>query len=357
MDKQIPNVLPGITSQMVDTPRLQMHVLSCGPVDGEPVVFIHGNFSSATYYEETMLAMPPRYRCLAPDLRGYGLTEDKLIDAARGARDWSDDLDALFTTLGLGKVHLLGWSLGAGPVLQYLIDHPAKVASITLLDPISPYGFGGTRELDGQSCFPDYAGAGGGVVNPEFVGRIAASDRTDEDPNSPRNIINAFYYKPPFRAAREEDFLSASLLERTGEQKYPGDMVPSANWPNVAPGDFGPINATSPKHFDVSGIVDAMPKPPILWVRGSDDQVVGDASMFDIGTLGKLGFVPGWPGDEVYPPQPMVSQTRAVLEQYAAGGGRYQEHVIQDAAHGPHIEKPSEFNAVLHQFLAQAGAD
>jgi len=353
MDRQIPQVLPGITSQMVDTPRIRLHVLSSGPVDGEPVVFIHGNFSASTYYEETMLAMPPRYRCLAPDLRGYGLTEDKLIDATRGARDWSDDLAALFTTLGLDRVHLVGWSLGAGPVLQYLLDHPAGVASITLLAPISPYGFGATRGLDGQPCFPDYAGSGGGVVAPEFIRRIQENDRGAEDPNSPRNIINAFYYKPPFRAAREEDFLSASLLEKTGPQKYPGDMVPSPNWPNVAPGNFGPINATSPRHFNVSGIVGVTPKPPILWVRGSDDQIVSDASMFDIGTLGKLGFVPGWPGDEVFPPQPMIGQTRAVLEQYAARGGRYQEQVIPDTAHSPHIEKPAEFNAIFHAFLGQ----
>jgi pimeloyl-ACP methyl ester carboxylesterase len=79
--------------------------------------------------------------------------------------------------------------------------------------------------------------------------------------------------------------------------------------------------------------------------------IVSDNSMFDLGALGKLEFVPGWPGDEVYPPQPMVSQTRGVLEQYAASGGHFQEHVIQDTAHAPHIEKPDEFNALLHAFL------
>jgi pimeloyl-ACP methyl ester carboxylesterase len=73
--------------------------------------------------------------------------------------------------------------------------------------------------------------------------------------------------------------------------------------------------------------------------------------MFDFGTLGKMDFVPGWPGDDVYPPQPMVSQIRAVLEKYAAKGGSFQEHVIPDAAHGSHIEKPDEFKAIFHAFL------
>jgi pimeloyl-ACP methyl ester carboxylesterase len=47
----------------------------------------------------------------------------------------------------------------------------------------------------------------------------------------------------------------------------------------------------------------------------------------------------------------MVSQTRAVLEQYAANGGSFQEQVIQDAGHGSPIEKPDEFNALFQTFL------
>ena len=41
--------LPGITSQMVPTGRINTHVLTSGPADGEPVVFVHGNASSATF--------------------------------------------------------------------------------------------------------------------------------------------------------------------------------------------------------------------------------------------------------------------------------------------------------------------
>jgi pimeloyl-ACP methyl ester carboxylesterase len=88
-----------------------------------------------------------------------------------------------------------------------------------------------------------------------------------------------------------------------------------------------------------------------LWVRGSHDQIVGDQSLFDMGTLGSLGAIPGWPGTDVFPPQPMVSQTRAVLDQYRAAGGTYQEVVIPDTGHSPYIEKPAEFNAVFHTHI------
>ncbi len=339
--------LPGITSKMIATPRLNTHVLFSGPDDGVPVVFIHGNFSAATYWEETMLALPAGYRGIAPDLRGYGDSEDKLVNGKRGMRDWADDLKALSDALGPKPAHLVGWSLGGGVLLQFMLDHPQLVASLTLVCPVSPYGFGGTKGLDGTPCYTDFAGSGGGTVNPEFVKRIQAQDRSADDPNSPRNVINTFYYKAGFKAQREEAFLSAALLERTGTERYPGDLTPSANWPNVAPGQWGPINAGSPKYGNLAGIVDLAQKPPILWVRGDSDQIVSDNSFFDFGTLGKLGFVPGWPGDDVFPPQPMVSQTRAVLEQYQAKGGSFQEVVIADAAHSPHIEKPAEFLAAL----------
>ena len=72
---------------MIQTPRINTHVLMHGPEDGIPVVFVHGNFSAATYWEETMLAMPDGYFSIAPDLRGYGLTEDLVIDGKRGARE------------------------------------------------------------------------------------------------------------------------------------------------------------------------------------------------------------------------------------------------------------------------------
>ena len=94
------------------------------------------------------------------------------------------------------------------------------------------------------------------------------------------------------------------------------------------------------------------PKPKILWVRGSHDLVVSNSAASDPGTLGIAGILPNYPGKEIYPPQPMIDQTRAVLEKYAAAGGSFQEIVIQDAGHVPFIEKPAEFNQVFHAHIS-----
>ncbi len=346
--------LPGITSKLIDTPRLKMHVLFSGSETGTPVFFIHGNASSATFWEEIMLKLPAGYRGIAPDLRGYGDTEDKLIDATRGYGDWVDDVLGLADVLGIDKFHVAGHSLGGAFIFSLIAKAPARVLSGTLVDPGSPYGFGGTKDLEGTPCYGDFAGSGGGVVNPEFARLMGEKNRDSDNPQaSPRVVLNAFYWKPPFKAAREEDLLSSLLTERVGPEKYPGDSTPSTNWPNVAPGKYGPINASSPKYVGdtVLRFIAASPKPPILWVRGDSDQIVGDNSFFDLGTLGQLGFVPGWPGADVYPPQPMVGQTRAVLDKYQAAGGNYKEVVIAEAGHTPYVEKPEEFIAAFLPML------
>ena len=346
--------LPGITSKMVDTDRINTHVLFSGADDGTQVLFIHGNASSATYWEEIMLMLPEGYRGIAPDLRGYGDTEDKIIDATRGMEDWVVDLLALLDALNIEKTHVVGHSMGGAIVFGLITAVPTRILSATLVSPGSPYGFGGTKDIDGKPCYADFAGSGGGVVNPDFPKLIEAGDRSADNPQaSPRVVMNSFYWKPPFVPSREEDLLSSLLTEKIGENKYPGDFVASENWPNVAPGKFGPINALSPKYVgdSVEKFLAVEPKPYILWIRGEADQIVSDNSFFDFGTLGQLGYVPGWPGAEIYPPQPMVGQTRHVLEQYKANGGDFEEVVMADTAHSPYIEKPQEFMTIFSKAL------
>jgi pimeloyl-ACP methyl ester carboxylesterase len=127
--------------------------------------------------------------------------------------------------------------------------------------------------------------------------------------------------------------------------------MPSEHWPGVAPGTKGIVNAFSRKYFDASALAGIDPKPPILWVRGADDQIVSNNAFWDIAALGAMGFVPGWPGAEECPPQPMIDQIRAVLDRYQANGGSYREEVIADAGHSPFLEKPEEFNALFHAHL------
>jgi pimeloyl-ACP methyl ester carboxylesterase len=361
---RMPSTPMGVDQIDVPTSRLRTHVLTAGPADAPVLVLVHGNVSSARFFVPTMSVLAGRFRCLAPDLRGFGQSEAAPVDARRGVRDFADDLHALLTESALvregevgggqPRVFLLGWSLGGGVVMQYAIDHPGAVASIVLESPMSPYGFGGTRDLAGAPCWPDFAGSGGGTASPEMVRRIAGGDRGTDDPASPRNVLTTLYGQPPFPlpAGLEDELVGAMLQMATGDGNYPGDAVASPNWPGTAPGEWGVNNAISPKYFDVSGFAEAAGQPDVLWVRGDSDQIVSDTSAVDLGYLGQIGAVPGWPGVDLYPPQPMVGQMRAMLDRYRSAGGRYEERVLAGCGHSPHLEQPDEFNAVVGQFLA-----
>jgi pimeloyl-ACP methyl ester carboxylesterase len=345
----------GITARSVTTPRLTANVLERAGAGQATttVVFVHGNVSSSLFHQPTMLALPAGVRAIAVDLRGFGDSETLPVDATRGLRDFSDDVLSVLDALGLDRVHLVGWSMGGGVVLSLLLDAPERVRTITLEAPVSPYGFGGTYGPDGARTTTDGAGTGGGGANPDFIARLEAGDLGADEPTSPRTVYRSAYVAQPERQAAHEDTWVASMLTtKTGLDNYPGDAVASENWPGFAAGTRGVLNTMVPQHFDVSGIVDLAVKPPILWIHGEKDAIVSDASFFDLNVLGQAGVIPGWPGADVAPPQPMKVQTRAVLDRYRANGGSYREVALPDAGHAVHLDEAATFDAELAQHIA-----
>lgn len=97
------------------------------------------------------------------------------------------------------------------------------------------------------------------------------------------------------------------------------------------------MNAISPKYLDLSAFAGLDPKPPVLWIRGGSDSVIADASEMDFVTRARAASRDGYPGDQAAPPQPMLAQTRAVLEAFTTAGGSVREVVIDGAAHAPHL--------------------
>ncbi len=351
-------LLDGITSRLIDTDRLSVNILertgdSPETADESTIVFIHGNVASSLFWQELMQDLPAELRVLAVDLRGFGDTEHMPVDATRGVRDFSDDLHATLVELGIESPHLVGWSLGGAVIMQYALEHPVR--SLTLQAPASPYGFGGTRR-DGSRLTDDDAGCGAGGTNPDFVERLNQRDASDEAPTSPRNIFRNGFVAPGYTTEHEDIWVESMLSTSTATGNFPGDSAASEHWPGFAPGRIGVGNTLAPKYFNVSSIVDLEQKPPILWVHGDADAVVSDASFSDINHLGALGIVPDWPGEEIAPAQPMVSQTRDVLQAYADAGGQVSELALEGVGHAPHLERPVEFRRALLELIGYIGA-
>lgn len=352
------NHLKGIHAAFIRTSRLGMQVLTAGDPGDPPVLFLHGNASSSTIWEELMLQLAGDYYCIAPDLRGFGRTDPGgLIDATRGTRDWTDDLKVLLDQMNLPKVHLVGHSLGGFVCWGMVARHPSRVRTATLIAPGPPMGFGGLKGQEGIPNNRAYSGSGAGIVVEELARRIREGDRSADDPFfSPRNAMNRLFWKEGFRAKREEDFLSAMLSIHCGPRQYPGDFGTTGHWPGVEPGGYGPVNAMSPKYNAevMDELLAVEYKPPLLWVQGEDDQIISDHSLSDPGYQGKLGLRPDWPGADTYPPQPMKRQVDYALRQYRKHGGQAEMLTVPDCGHSPFIEHPGPVSKALLEHFQRA---
>ena len=321
----------------------------------EAVLFVHGNLCSSDVWINVFKHVPEKFDIIAPDLRSFGRSGRAPIDATRGLQDYSDDLIELIGKFDYSAYYLIGHSMGGGIVLRMLLDKPEKFRGIILVDPVSPYGFGGTKDEYGTPCYDDYAGSGAGLVaryNPDFIKMLKMKYRGTDHPSAPANALKA-YFAEDFNISNElrERILDTFFMAEVGDEYYPGNYVESGNWPYVAPGDKGVLNAISPKYLDLSSIVEIKQKPPILWIHGQKDLVISNMSPLDPAVLGISGIIPDYPGQEVFPPQPMVNQIKTVLENYEDKGGNVQREFIENAGHTPFIEKPEKFNKLMIEFL------
>lgn len=351
-------LLDGITSRIIDTDRLSVTILERAgdapeTAADQTVVLLHGSLSSSLVWQQLMQDLPSELRVIAIDLRGFGGTEHMPVDAGRGVRDFSDDVAETLDELGIEAPHLVGWNLGGAVALQFALEH--RVRTILLESPISPYGLGGTRR-DGTRLTDDDAGCGGGTVGADVVRRLNDRDASADAPTSPRSIFRTAFVAEGFTTEHEDLWVEAMLSTSTATGNYPGESQHSPHWPGFAPGRFGVLNALAPGNFDVSSIVDLPEKPQILWIRGVLDPLISDGSFSDANHLGALGVLPDWPGDEVAPAQPMVSQTRDVLRRYTDAGGTATELALDGVAHTPHLERPAVFRRALLELIGYIGS-
>lgn len=123
-------------SHTLDLEGLGLHYLDEGPRDGEPVVMVHGNPSWSYYYRHVIKKLRDKYRCIAPDHIGMGLS-DKPGDAQyqytldRRVADLEKLLDSLGITSNITLiVHDWGGMIG----MTYAARYPERIARLVVLN-------------------------------------------------------------------------------------------------------------------------------------------------------------------------------------------------------------------------------
>jgi len=116
--------------RMIDLPgRAQAFIrIAQGPVGAPTVLLVHGLLATAdTNWSLAMPELATRFRVVAPDLRGHG----RGMKTRRfSGEECADDLAAIVETLELGRVIVVGYSLGGLVAQIFARRHPHLVAGL-----------------------------------------------------------------------------------------------------------------------------------------------------------------------------------------------------------------------------------
>jgi haloalkane dehalogenase len=114
--------------------------------EGAPIVMVHGTPTWSFLYRHLIRSLKERYRCVAPDHLGFGLS-----DRPRGwsyrPEDQARNLARLIETLALKDLTLVVHDYG-GPIgLAYALDHPENVRRLVLFNTWM-WSFAGERQFE-----------------------------------------------------------------------------------------------------------------------------------------------------------------------------------------------------------------
>ncbi|KAF8031296.1 hypothetical protein BT93_D0481 [Corymbia citriodora subsp. variegata] len=122
-----------IQHKFIEVQGLKHHVAEIGS-GPNVVLFLHG-FPEIWYsWRHQMVAVAEAgFRALAPDFRGYGLSDPPLEPEKASFSDLIKDLAALLDALGIDKVFLVAKDFGAFPAYLFSLLHQERVQGIVAL--------------------------------------------------------------------------------------------------------------------------------------------------------------------------------------------------------------------------------
>jgi pimeloyl-ACP methyl ester carboxylesterase len=134
-------------SEFVPIRKLKYHVLVWGqPGPGKvPLVMVHGWMDVAASYQFVVDAFAHDHYVIAPDWRGYGLTESPTVDNY-WFPDYLADLDFLIDHYSPdAPVNLVGHSMGGNVAMLYAGSRPVRIHRLVNLE---GFGMAATRASD-----------------------------------------------------------------------------------------------------------------------------------------------------------------------------------------------------------------
>ena len=117
-----------ISYRIPGAPSLAVDLEGSGPL----VLFMHGIGGNRSNWRAQLPAFAPHFACIAWDARGYGGSED--YEAPLAFDDFVGDVMRVLDHFCAERAHLVGLSMGGRIAMRAALLHPARIATLTLLD-------------------------------------------------------------------------------------------------------------------------------------------------------------------------------------------------------------------------------
>jgi pimeloyl-ACP methyl ester carboxylesterase len=102
---------------------------------GDTVLLLHGSTGNGALWRHTAKALGLLHCCLAPDLIGYGRSDPWPAGVSFTLADECNALQPLLACCP-EPLHLVGYSYGGVVALQMALSDPARVRTLTLIEPV-----------------------------------------------------------------------------------------------------------------------------------------------------------------------------------------------------------------------------
>jgi pimeloyl-ACP methyl ester carboxylesterase len=101
---------------------------------GPPVILLHGLACGKRVWFHQIRALRSRFRVIAYDLRGHGLTDAPAAAPEYSAAHLGRDLVNVLDALKIERAAVVGFSLGGAPALALAANKPERVSKLVLAD-------------------------------------------------------------------------------------------------------------------------------------------------------------------------------------------------------------------------------
>jgi len=124
-----------LRERFIETNGIKLHVMEAGPADGPMILFLHG-FPEFWYAWRKQLQYfaDKGYLVVAPDQRGYNLSDKPQGIAAYKIDELAKDIVGLIDAYGRKQINLVGHDWGASVSWWVALKYPERIKKLVILN-------------------------------------------------------------------------------------------------------------------------------------------------------------------------------------------------------------------------------